>query len=125
MEIPSKALQETILGEGLAIGALMLGISSVTGNKSSLELDFRRAWRGWASAAHFPAVHAGPVDDSVFRILRSSSARATPHVAHWAGEWPYVPVLLVDWSLIEAAEHIDDRVPPNEWVALVDQWLKH
>ena len=46
MDMPSKAVQGTIVGEGLAIGAMMLDVPAITGNKSSLELDFRRAWRG-------------------------------------------------------------------------------
>lgn len=123
MNIPTKAAQETVLGEGLAIGAMMLGVRSLVGDKTSLELDFRRAWRKWKFAALFPAVHAGLADDSLFRILRSSSKRTTLHIARWVGGWPYAPELLVEWSLEEAAGHIDDRLGASAWVSLVGDWL--
>ena len=87
----TKAQQETALGAGLALGAVMLRIESVTGNKMSLELDFRAAWRDWSYTKYFPHVKAGPVHDDVLRILQKSATRRGTRVAMWERSWPFVP----------------------------------
>ena len=119
----SRAEQETAVGEGLAVGAVLLHIDSVSNNKATSELNFRRAWREWGPAHLFPAIHAGPSRDSLIHILSASSRRATPHLAHWVGEWPFIPEILVDWPLVEVAEHVDERVTANAWSTLVNTWL--
>lgn len=37
--------QQKAVGQGLALGALMLQVQAVNGDKGTLESDFRRAWR--------------------------------------------------------------------------------
>lgn len=120
----SKAQQETTIGEGLAVGAAMLGIEGVEGSKPTLEFDFRSAWRSWSYASKFPAVQTGPNADNVFHILRRSSRRATPHLAAWSESWPYAPVILVDWPLPDVADAVDEDVPGDAWAELVGAWLR-
>lgn len=49
----TKAMQETTVGEGLALGCLSLGIIAVTSNKMDVEFAFGRAWRNWPQADRF------------------------------------------------------------------------
>ncbi|MFF1632637.1 hypothetical protein [Leifsonia sp. NPDC058248] len=120
----TKAQQQTAVGEGLALGAIMLELEGVNGNKGTLELDFRRAWRDWKYAELFPAVKADFTRDDVLRIMHDSSRRRGPVVAHWEGSWPFVPVLRVEqWTADEVAESIDAPVPAQAWADLVRNWL--
>lgn len=64
--VETRARQQSHLGQGLALGALMLGLDEVHGNRTTLEFDFRSAWRGWPYREHFPSIKAGPKDDEVF-----------------------------------------------------------
>ncbi|NNC14049.1 hypothetical protein HII28_19500 [Planctomonas sp. JC2975] len=120
----STTQQHTAVGEGLALGAIMLGLIEVNGSKGTLELDFRRAWRNWEYAALFPAVKAVGDRDDVIRILIDSHGRSGPRVARWDGSWPFVPVLRVEqWTADEVADSIDKRVPAHAWADLVRAWL--
>lgn len=120
----TKARQQTILGEGLALGTLMLGIEDVHGQKHPLEFDFRRAWRNWEYRDLFPAIHAGPHRDDVFHILMDSAGRRSTRVTYWEGAWPFVPVARFDWSAEEIAEHLEERIPADAWRDLVRAWLR-
>jgi hypothetical protein len=124
MTTSTKAQQQTALGEGLALGAVLAGVEGVNGNKTTLELDFRAAWRDWPYASKFPAVKAGPSQDDVFRIMGKSANRSTPHVAEWSGAWPFVPVIIHDWSADELADSIHEQVPAEAWLNLVRDWLQ-
>lgn len=119
----SKAHQQTILGEGLALGAVLSGLDSLTGNPTTLKLDFRAAWRAWPHASRLPVIKAGPSQDDVLHILGKSSRRSTMHVAEWHGSWPFVPVILQDWSSDELAESIHEDIPAESWRDLVRTWL--
>ena len=119
----SKASEETASGEGLALGAVMLGIEGVTGNKTTLEFSFRTAWKNWPYRSHFPIIKAGPRRDDVFHILQKSSSRSTHHVAEWHGAWPFLPVLLYHWTFRELADSIHQNIPAEAWRDLVQNWL--
>lgn len=102
----------------------MAGIDGVTGNKTTLELDFRRAWRRWPYAHHFPAVKAGPAQDDVLNIMSMSPRRRSPIAAEWQGQWPFVPVLINDdWTTDEVADIIHEDIPAEAWEQLVRAWL--
>ncbi len=121
----TKAQQHTAVGEGLALGAWMLGVERVNGDKTRLELDFRAAWREWPYAHHFTTVKAGPAQDDVLHILRDSASRRGVVLAHWEGAWPFVPTLHVEgWDAREVAEKIMDEVPAQAWADLVRLWLQ-
>ena len=119
----SVVRQRVALGEGLALGAHLLGIEQVGGNKTTLELSFRKAWRGWAYADKLPAINAGPSRDDLVHVLSKSSRRTTHHVAEWHGAWPFVPVILFDWTISALAEAIHDEIPASAWRDLVAAWL--
>jgi len=116
--LATKAQQETLLGEGLAIGCFAAGIESLP-NDTSFDLDFRHAWRGWPWASQFPQVHAGPVNDSIERILRQSANRRGPVLAWWTEEGGHRPVLAFDWDLDEYFEELESRsdgkIPRHAW----------
>lgn len=101
----------------------MAGVAGVNGSKLTLELDFRRAWRGWPYARRFPTIKAGPAYDDVLHVLGKSGRRRGPIVAEWDGQWPFVPVLLQDWTHDEIAELIDEEIPADAWRDLVTAWL--
>ena len=52
----SKATQETSVGEGLALGCIALGVSSVMGSKMDVESGFRHAWSNWSYRSLFPTI---------------------------------------------------------------------
>lgn len=93
----------------------MAGFEHVHGNKGTLELDFRSAWRSWPYKDRYRTIKAGPQFDDVLHILAKSERRRSPIVAEWQGQWPFVPVLLQDWSFQEIAELIDHEVPAEAW----------
>lgn len=120
----SKARQQTILGEGLALGALMLGVEQVHGQKQNLEFDFRRAWRDWGYRDLFPVIQAGPRRDDVLHILMDSASRRSARATYWEGAWPFVPVARFEWSADEVAEHLHDEIPAEAWLRLSEVWLQ-
>lgn len=121
----TRTQQLKTVGEGLALGAWMLGVTEVTGDTTRLQLDFRKAWREWAYAARFPAVKAGPDQDDVLHILRDSPSRGGVVLASWEGGWPFVPrIRMQDWEAHEVAEVLDESVPAEAWAGLVRQWLE-
>lgn len=119
----TKVTQQKALGEGLALGAIMAGISAIEGNKGNLELDFRAAWRRWPFADRFPSIKAGPAQDDIFVQVISSSANRRGPVALWRGPWPYSPELVHDWEPDEVADVIDEAIPAAAWRDLAETWL--
>ncbi|WP_427130253.1 hypothetical protein [Pseudarthrobacter sp. S9] len=102
---PSKAQQQTAIGEGLAIGCLALGAESVTSAKVEIEFAFRKAWRNWPHAGKFPAVHADVYRDDITRILHDSKGRTDASAAAWEfGGSEYVPFIRQDWPFEELAD---------------------
>lgn len=122
--VGTKTRQQVALGQGLALGALMLGVESVNGNKPDLEWDFRRAWQDWEYTHHFPAVHVSIPRNDVLHILYDSKGRRGPILAYWEGSWPFVPTLRVDgWTADEIAAIILESIPAAAWEKLVRSWL--
>lgn len=116
--------QQKAVGQGLALGALMLGVQAVNGDKGTLESDFRRAWRDWAYSAFFSAVRADVARNDLLRVLHDSSRRRGVVLAYWEGAWPFVPTLTVgEWTADEVADIIDERIPASGWADLVSHWL--
>jgi hypothetical protein len=108
----------------LALGAVLSGNMAISGQKLTLELTFRRAWKGWPAATHFPSINAGPHRDDILSILSKSRVRPRALFAYWESEWPFVPVIQqLDWSPEELAEAIDERVSAAEWADLVVAWV--
>jgi hypothetical protein len=118
----SKATEQAQFSDGLALGALMLGVEAINGNKTTLELDFRAAWRDWPHRSHYPSIKAGPAYDDLFSVMSRSATRSSHHIAEWE-TWPFVPTLLFDWTDEELADSINDAIPAAAWRALVRDWL--
>lgn len=116
----TKAQQETMVGEGLAVGVLSLGVVAVTSNRLAVSSAFARAWRSWAHSGRIPSVRVDLAREDIFRILGASSGRRGPITADWSTGGEYVPNLLPDWSLEEAGDHIGEAagVPHAAWVNL-------
>lgn len=116
----SKAVQETDVGEGLALGLVALGVTSFTDSKMSVEFAFQRAWRDWAYRSRFPAVHADVVRNDLLRIIGKSEGRRSAHLSGWASEWPFVPYVREDWNLEDVGELLESSsgVPLGAWVEL-------
>lgn len=121
----SKATQETEVAQGLALGALMLGVDSITGKKPTLEYAFRDAWRNWPHAGRYPTIQTGPTHDDVFRVMDKSMRPPRNNLVHWESQWPYRPARLVDWDDQDLAEVINEDIPAGQWAALVQSWLSN
>jgi hypothetical protein len=121
----SKATQETEVAQGLALGALMLGVENVTGKKTTLEYAFRDAWRDWPHAERYPAIKTGPAYDDVFRVMDKSMRPPRNRLVHWESQWPYIPARLVDWDDQDLADVINEHIPAAQWADLVRVWLSH
>jgi hypothetical protein len=119
----SKATQETEVAQGLALGALMLGVDDVTGKKTTLEYAFRDAWRDWPHAERYPVIKTGPTYDDVFRVMDKSTRPPRNRLVHWKSQWPYVPARLVDWDDQKVADVINEDIPAAHWADLVRIWL--
>jgi hypothetical protein len=119
----SRAVQLRKVYAGLALGAVVAGVEEVNGNRSSLELAFRRAWRAWPYAHEFPAIQAGPSRDDIFlRLLDTDTYDTAPAV--WQGSWPFVPLIRWDWwDLDDVADTIAEGIPTSAWAALVAGWV--
>lgn len=123
---PSKAQQETALGEGLAIGTLALGVESVPSDKLAIEFAFRHAWPRWEHNYKFPVVKANLDRTDILRILHDAEGRRGAYVASWATDRrTFEPYLRQDWPIEEAAESVgeDYGVNLSGWTALAGSWL--
>jgi hypothetical protein len=121
----TKAAQETDVGEGLALGLVVLGVDSFAGSKMSVEFAFQRAWRDWPYRGRFPAVHADVARNDLLRIISKSEGRRSAHLSGWASEWPFVPYLREDWALEEVGELLESSsgVPLGAWVELARAFI--
>lgn len=116
----SKAMQETAVGEGLALGCVALGVDAIGGSKIDLEFAFRHAWRAWPYRSTFPVVHADADRDDLLRILNKSEGRRSAHLSGWASQWPFVPYVAETWTVEDVAEILQSStgVPFAGWIEL-------
>ena len=124
--MPSKAQQETAIGEGLAIGCMALDVPAVKSAKMGVEFAFMRAWRSWPHAAKFPAIRADLDRNAITRILHDSQGRRNAHAAAWetAGR-EYVPFAKQDWSMEDLADSAgrDFSVDLEAWKELAQAFM--
>jgi hypothetical protein len=113
--------QHTEIGEGLAVGCLVLGITATTSQPEPLDAAFARALPGWAWASRYPTVRREP---DLAGILRSSARRRFSRVARWiTSRGVFVPQLLdPEWDLGAACVRIEERttVPARRWTGLAE-----
>jgi hypothetical protein len=120
-------MQETVVGEGLALGCLSLGISAVTANKMSVESAFGRAWRSWPQAYLFRAVHASIARNDLLRIVARSTRRRGVVIASWDVGRVLEPILEWGDTVEEAGELLAENsgLPFSEWIALAKAFTDH
>jgi hypothetical protein len=121
----SRAVQETAVGEGLALGCIALQVDVVEGSKMDLEFAFRRAWSGWPYRSTFPVVRADVRRDDLLRILGKSERRRSAHLTGWASQWPFVPYIAETWSVEDAGTILEGStgVPLAGWVELAQAFV--
>lgn len=121
----SKARQQKIVGEGLAIGLLALGVEGVTSRKQAVEFAFGRAWRSWPHRSRFPQVRADILRNDILAILHASANRQGVIVADWSCEQWCEPQIRVDWPLEEAGEAVAEEagVRFGQWVDLAEAFV--
>lgn len=123
--VESRARQQNYLGQGLALGAIMLGLDEVNGPKMVLELDFEDAWRDWPHRHHFPNVKVDISYNEILGILQDSGRKHGPILVCWEGAWPFVPTLRVDdWTANEVADILNKEIPAQVWEGFVAASLK-
>lgn len=122
----SKALQETYVSQGLALGVLAAGRESLPARKLEFELALKGAWRGFPYASQFPQFDPTRRDPWGPIVSRSENRRAVP-MAAWeqvGGELhPYSD--MYDWTIDECGEHVGraSGVPWPAWRELARDFL--
>lgn len=117
--------QTYAVSTGLALGLLMEGKPRLDGQKTTLELAFRRAWRSWGQASRFPAVdrmvRAGQFNTPQMTATQGRRGH-NPYVV-WADGWPPTAQVRqgVDWDAQNAedalflAEQLGAGVTSDQW----------
>lgn len=122
----SKALQETYVSQGLALGVLAAGREALPARKLDFELALRGAWRGFPYASRFPQFDPSARDPWGPIVSRSERRRSVP-LAAWGqvgGELhPYSD--MHGWTVEECGEHIEGAsgVPWSAWCELAHDFL--
>lgn len=115
----SKAVQQTVVGEGLAAGCLRIGVIGVPASSAELDAGFRRAWAKFAYAeTTFPAIKATLARNDVQTILSMSSRRhSAVAVWHDQGAWWSPEVTQTDWTPDDVVDHLSEvyEVTPTAW----------
>ncbi|WGD38245.1 hypothetical protein [Lysinibacter sp. HNR] len=125
----TKNRQQTIIGEGLALGCLDVGIEGLSANEVTISRAFRYAWVRWDYAKRFPAINAGPRYDDILTIMESSATRQGKPVAAFRPEpgWGFVPFLRKTVPTVEEAAarlHETSGIPLTAWRALAELTAK-
>ena len=113
----TKALDESMVGQGLAVACLALGVTGVTSDRIAFERAFRHAWRDWPHVRQFPTIRADFERSSIGRIVHKSAGRRGPLLAAWeSGRWltPY----LVDGAELAYAVDLIPTLTAQENVAI-------
>lgn len=114
----TRVRQQTEVGEGLAVGCLITGVTAL-GEAASLDEALVHALGSWPWATRYPALRRTP---RLGEVLRQSSGRRGATVAQWvASQGLFVPQLRDDdWDLTGAAARLEEvtSVPARRWVEL-------
>lgn len=111
------------MGEGLAVGCLVAGVTALAPS-APLDAALVRALEGWPWAARYPAVRRSPQLDDTF--ARSAGRRGL-RVAQWVrSRGLVVPQLRDDdWDLTAACVRLEEGtgVPARRWIDLTAGFL--
>lgn len=124
----SEAVQKTHLAEGLATGAIVLGVEGITSEQLPVSLAFEQAWPTWKHNIKFPQVHASSSRNDIGSVLDRSQDRRWSTTAYWTGlPAQYLqPVLRdKDTSPHDALESVANRtdIPVEDWLALARRFV--
>jgi hypothetical protein len=112
------------MGEGLAVGCLVDGVTGL--DPIAADDALRRALDSWPWAARYPTVRRTP---AVVGIMRSSPGRRGSKIAQWVfSRGLAVPQLRDDaWDLPAACTRLEDEtgVPARRWLDLTRTFLAH
>lgn len=105
--------------EGLGLGLVSLGVTSVSSGKLDLEFAFSHAWRRWEHAHEYPSIGRAPKPDNVFWIGVTKSERRNMAAVVWqrAGGKYQIGFRHEGWTPEEIAGVVGDR-SLNDWAAL-------
>lgn len=124
----TKAVQQTEVGDGLALGVLAAGFDSLRNDKTAIELAFRHVWRRWPHTSSYPLVKAGPATDDIYVQIMLRSASRVHKLAAWRIEGYLICPELVheSWTLDDTLEELADASGVSEagWRQLGTDFLK-
>lgn len=121
----TKTAQQSMVGQGLAVGVLALGATATTSAKMAVESAFIDAWREWTWSSSFPTIHASHARNDFLTIVHKSSRRRDAFVAAWDCGRTLEPYLLNGDSVEEAAELLESfgGPPAHSWTELARFFL--
>jgi hypothetical protein len=114
----TRVAQETEVGEGLAVGCLVGGVSALGSDDGALEAAFTPVWAAWPWAARYPSLGRSRLAE----VLRKSARRRGQRVAQWVtSAGLHVPQLRDDeWDLTAACARLEESslIPARRWCEL-------
>lgn len=124
--------QRNAVSEGIALGILLNGRTSVPFDKVAVDLAFTGAWRGWGYADRFPQVSTdlNNGSDGIWVMTRATNGKNV-WVLYWersghglnifAGQSDWDPTDEAD--IAHALRMIDGGVPREGWESLAQSFL--
>jgi hypothetical protein len=123
----TNAVQETLVGDGLAVGCHAAGVTAFTANKQISESSFNYAWRDFPLArTQFPTIKASLERCDLTGILYDSPTRRSSDVAwHQDGGW-WVPNLRSADDYQEVADLMRKvyGILPSAWLELAEPFVE-
>lgn len=118
--------QQTEIGEGLAVGTLVLGVTAITSRAEPLDVALSDALRSWPWAARYPMLMRRSALE-LAPLLRASTGRRGSKIARWElSRGLFVPQLRDDdWDLAAACHRIEDSttIAARHWISLSRAFL--
>ncbi|MEV8377152.1 hypothetical protein AB0P21_30705 [Kribbella sp. NPDC056861] len=130
-ETPSR--QRNAISQGMALGLLVCGHSSLPFRKVDIDLAFAGAWRSWAHRDQFPQVNTDLKNgsDPVW-VITHADAKKQVRVLHWEQNRAQFDICIHedDWTVSDpedldhAVGTIDGQVPLSGWTELARNFLE-
>jgi hypothetical protein len=116
----TKARQQRLVGEGLAITCVDWGVAGVTRSPGALRAAFQRAWTSGPWPDRFPLVH-----DDLEAILEQSTRRTGEVMAVWYSRPDAYQPALKRWGLDRCRSRLAELTNTTyaEWVDLAEAFL--
>lgn len=121
MDTPTQ--QRNAVSQGVGLGLLLNGRSSIPYAKMHIDLTFAASWRDWSHRSHFPAVSSKLRNGlDPIHIVTFARQRSSTFFCYWKTEGSALDVALrdPDWTTATedvsfAASMIDEDVPADAW----------